>query len=65
MLDRMYFQHDGATAYFSIAVRNHLRATSGIDGLAEMALCSGHPDHLTSRVWISSSGHTCHEEAGV
>lgn len=26
---RMYFQHDGAPAHFSIAVRNHLRATFG------------------------------------
>ena len=27
----------------------------GIDGSAEMALWPGHPGHLTSRVWVSSS----------
>ena len=26
---RMYFQHDGASAHFSISVRNHLRTTVG------------------------------------
>ena len=59
------FTHDGMAdmhlVYGSVngngrvSAKESWEAPSGIDGSSEVALWPGHPGHLTSRVWISSS----------